>query len=60
MMWCQKILISEYGIKYKIDFQVIDTVFLVHKIYIIEILQNAQNTEGNINLDLCLFKTISC
>ena len=61
MMWCEKILINEDGIKYNIDCQVIDTVFLVHKIFTLEILQNAQNTEGNIkNLDLCFFKTIDC
>jgi hypothetical protein len=58
MMWCEKILTSEDGMKDKGGWQVVDAVFLVQKVFTLKILKRVQSTEGSSDPDSCFFRFI--
>jgi hypothetical protein len=58
MLWCEKILTSEDGMKDKVGWQVFDAVFLVQNIFTLKILKRVQSTEGSSDPDSCFFRFI--
>jgi hypothetical protein len=58
MMWCEKILTSEDGMKDKGGWQVVDAVFLVQKVFTLKILKRVQSTKGSSDPDSCFFRFV--
>jgi len=58
MMWCEKILTSEDGMEDKGGWQVIDAVFLVQKVFTLNILKRVQSIEETSDPNSNFFKFV--
>ena len=58
MMWSEKILNSEDGMKNKRGWQVTDAVFLVQKVFTLKILKRVQNINEINGPNSCFFRFI--